>query len=139
MAPGLNDTNICLIPKTTKPNEMSKFRPISLCNVSYKIISKVLCQGLKKVLPQKVRQKTEFALSETFPGSVPNVSPPWISATSARLRNLPSYEAANPSYGSVGDFVFSVVVPSSTSSVAAPSSSRPAAPYVSLCAARTAF
>ena len=47
MAQGLNDTNICLIPKTTKPNEMKTFRPISLCNVSYKIISKVLCQRLK--------------------------------------------------------------------------------------------
>ncbi|XP_056846710.1 uncharacterized protein LOC130497708 [Raphanus sativus] len=51
MPNGLNETNICLIPKTTKPNEMTQFRPISLCNVSYKIISKVLCQRLKKVLP----------------------------------------------------------------------------------------
>jgi len=56
MAQGLNDTNICLIPKTTKPNEMTKFRPISLCNVNYKIISKVLCQRLKKVLPQRISE-----------------------------------------------------------------------------------
>ena len=56
MAQELNDTNICLIPKTTKPNEMTKFRPISLCNVSYKIISKVLCQRLKKILSQRISE-----------------------------------------------------------------------------------
>ncbi|XP_056850940.1 uncharacterized protein LOC130500203 [Raphanus sativus] len=32
MPDGLNETNICLIPKTTKPNVMAQFRPISLCN-----------------------------------------------------------------------------------------------------------
>ncbi|XP_018473859.1 uncharacterized protein LOC108845090 [Raphanus sativus] len=51
MPDGLNETNICLIPKTTKPNDMAQFQLISLCNISYKIISKVLCQRLKKVLP----------------------------------------------------------------------------------------
>lgn len=30
MATGLNDTDICLIPKRTKPKEMSQFWPISL-------------------------------------------------------------------------------------------------------------
>ena len=41
MTNGLNDANIYLIPKKDNPNEMSQFRPISLCSVSYKIISKV--------------------------------------------------------------------------------------------------
>ena len=56
MPNGLNDANIWLIPKIDKPNEMSQFRSISLCNVSYKIISKVLCQRLKKVLPDRISE-----------------------------------------------------------------------------------
>ena len=64
MAQGINDTNICLIPKTTKPNEMTKFRPISLCNVSYKIISKIFCQRLKKILPQGYLKPSQSLLLE---------------------------------------------------------------------------
>ena len=47
----LNITIICMIPKTERPTRMTELRPISLCNVGYKIISKVLCKRLKPCLP----------------------------------------------------------------------------------------
>ena len=47
----INRTNIALMPKTNNPQRMFEFRPISLCNVIYKLISKTLANRLKAILP----------------------------------------------------------------------------------------
>jgi hypothetical protein len=46
-----NNTHICLIPKTNKPSYPSEYRPISLCNVTLKIITKTIANRLKMILP----------------------------------------------------------------------------------------
>ena len=51
MDPSVNYTHIVLIPKIKSPEKMSDYRPISLCNAIYKIISKVLANKLKQILP----------------------------------------------------------------------------------------
>eukprot|EP00253_Pinus_taeda_P018445 PITA_18445 len=47
----LNSTFIALIPKVEEAKTPDKFRPIALCNVIYKIISKVIANRLKTILP----------------------------------------------------------------------------------------
>ena len=49
-----NSTFICLIPKVVKTEEPSHFRPIILCNVIYKVISKVLVHKLKPIIHKLV-------------------------------------------------------------------------------------
>lgn len=66
MLEGLNHTNLCLIPKITNPKTMKDFRPISLCKVVYKIISKILVRRLKNVLPRVVSENQAAFISDRY-------------------------------------------------------------------------
>jgi hypothetical protein len=50
----VNHTDICLIPKVTQPDHVKQFRPISLCNTNYKIVSKVVVERLKECITDLV-------------------------------------------------------------------------------------
>lgn len=45
-----NETSIVLIPKVKSPESLSNYRPISLTNFSYKIISKIMVNRLKPII-----------------------------------------------------------------------------------------
>ncbi|XP_048604784.1 uncharacterized protein LOC125582236 [Brassica napus] len=49
---GLNSTILTLVPKKTETKGMKDYRPISCCNVLYKLISKILTNRLKRILPK---------------------------------------------------------------------------------------
>jgi hypothetical protein len=47
----INSIIIALIPKTKNPKSVTEFRPISLCKVVHEILSKILANRLKIILP----------------------------------------------------------------------------------------
>ena len=76
MDPDLNKTFIVLIPKVKNAECITQFRAISLCNVSYKIMSKALANKLKticnvgykimsKALANKLKTMLPYLISES--------------------------------------------------------------------------
>eukprot|EP00253_Pinus_taeda_P009477 PITA_09477 len=53
----INSTFLALIPKEENAHTPEKFRPIALCNVIYKIISKVIANILKPILPYLISEE----------------------------------------------------------------------------------
>jgi hypothetical protein len=55
--PQLNNTLLVLIPKSNLPRSFIDFRPISLCNLCYKIISKIITNRLRPILSRTLSEE----------------------------------------------------------------------------------
>eukprot|EP00253_Pinus_taeda_P021309 PITA_21309 len=51
-----NSSFLALIPKEKGANNFNRFRPISLCNIGYKLITKVIANRLRHILPKVIRE-----------------------------------------------------------------------------------
>ena len=60
----INSTFIALIPKSGIPSPFDDYRPISLCNCVYKIISKIIANRLRPILSQHIAPQ-QFAFLDS--------------------------------------------------------------------------
>jgi hypothetical protein len=65
MGGNTNSTFLALVLKEVSPTSFTRFRPISLCNVSYKFISKFIANFLKHLLPKIISPNQGGFVEET--------------------------------------------------------------------------
>ncbi|PKU65301.1 Putative ribonuclease H protein [Dendrobium catenatum] len=61
---GVKATAITLIPKSSHSYYISDYRPISLCNVFYKIIAKIIANRLKPIMPHIICENQSGFISK---------------------------------------------------------------------------
>ena len=67
----VNKTFIYLIPKTKKPKFVNQYRPISLCNVTYKCVTKVIINRLIPLLSNLISPlQTNFVLGRCIQDNI---------------------------------------------------------------------
>ncbi|KAL9661428.1 hypothetical protein QQ045_026252 [Rhodiola kirilowii] len=64
MPKGVNAAYIVLIPKSSQASKPEDFRPISCCNITYKIVSSLLAGRLKEVLPHIINPAQEAFIKD---------------------------------------------------------------------------